>query len=290
MTRCHRKILTYFIWFESISFTKTTEEYAELPFAFYRVFQYSFRYVKKKPTGRFPTIWVSIVSFSHHQVYLTLSLVYRNPKCGHFSFSVTLTSKTPGTIFMVILLSSKKQTLLNCLLTILSPHFCMQSICPFIPSCTSLDHSWEIISLIVLLPSSSYENCIRELSLWPSRLTQKLWDVSWPFLKFEINSCLDLNFEDPEIGSFHIRIKTCQNRLDWFGLATLAGRITVLDSSETCILSPENHLINVCWHIPMATEESVRINQCHPSSSLEKQIKACPSEYHFSFNSNVWET
>lgn len=42
--------------------------------------------ILKETPDRFPTIWTSIVSLSHQQVYLTLGLVDWNPKCEHFSF------------------------------------------------------------------------------------------------------------------------------------------------------------------------------------------------------------
>lgn len=58
----------------------------QLPFAFYKVtvLLYSIRYFKKKARINFLPFVSLLWTFSHHQVYLILHLVDRNPKCQHF--------------------------------------------------------------------------------------------------------------------------------------------------------------------------------------------------------------
>lgn len=193
-------------------------------------------------------------------------------------------------MWMVILLSNrpKKQTLIKSLLTILPPHLALQGICPFTLNCTSLPAlTSKSFPPWFSFPNSTLVRTELGNSPWPSRWAQSnfVWGVSWTCLKFEIHSYLDLNFEDPEIGSFHNRIKTHQSRNYWFGLATLAGRITLLNSSGLWTQSLEKSLHKCLLSVPRVTGESVRLNQCNLSPPLKKQIKACPSEYHPSFNS-----
>lgn len=169
-----------------------------------------------------------------------------NPKCEYRSFPGAVNFKASGNhLNGNSKCQRRKQTLIKHLLIIPSP--------PSLSAPLSL-HSWlhfpatphwESPSLIVLCPQfSPCENCIRDCSLCLSRWAQSNFvrGVSWTFLKFESHSYLDLNFEDLEVGSFHKRIKTHQRGTHWFGLATKAARITLLNSSRQCTLSPKKPL------------------------------------------------